>query len=412
MAIEDEDIRDREIWTSVSRHWYSKASDKAPTTGRLYHHLAILARPNAVQQLFYYTKSLCVPIPFTSTKDSIMSLFDPILGAAGYQHARLPAIEIAFVRAHGVLFTHKQPGNFGLFVDEFLGPLNDHIRDTGKRWIEPGYHIAIANCCALLTYGKEENVIMRLIQSRNDEAEDESPDPGAGLLDLLKDLKPSKDFEDALYLVMETHEVVLHRWDDPNVLPYTHVVMVFMLYLTRLDASHFLEHRFPWKRLSLMLNKLLESHIHYDRIYSNDFPRESYNTPDLGEKLIPTETLPHPLPEDFALRGLLFVDQYYPSDWFANDKIDDDEKFFELASMMDIRKERILWLGHKIAQSKKGLTYNEHSNTFGVFPEYEKDIEDISKDTDMMNISDGPRAESQISGLAGDAMDIDEPHTT
>ncbi|KAI1160979.1 hypothetical protein F5B18DRAFT_663493 [Nemania serpens] len=411
MAIEDEDIRDREIWTAVSRHWYSKASDKAPTTGRLYHHLAILARPNAVQQLFYYTKSLCVPIPFGSTKDSIMSLFDPILGVAGYQHARLPPVEVAFVRAHGILFSHKQSSNFGLFVDEFLGPLNDYIRDTGKRWVEPGYHIAIANCCALLSYGKEENGIMRVIQSRNDEAQDQSSGPRASSLDLLKDLKPSGDFEDALHLAMETHEVVLNRWNDPNVLPYAHVVMVFMLYLARIDALYWLEHRFPWKRLSLMLNKFLGPHIHYDRIYSNDFPRESYNPPDPSENpLLPVENLPHPLPEDFALKGLLFVDQYYPSDWFSNDKIDDDEKYFELASMIDVRKERILWLGYKIAQSKKGLTYDEHSNSFGVFPEYEKEIEEISKDTDMMNISDGPSTEPQTLGVAGDAMDIDEPH--
>lgn len=236
MAIEDEDIRDREIWTSVSRYWYSKASDKAPTTGRLYHHLAILARPNAVQQLFYYTKSLCVPIPFASTKDSIMSLFDPILGVAGYQHARLPAIEIAFVRAHGILFSHKQPENFGIFINEFLGPLSNYIRNTGKRWIEPGYHIAIANCCALFLYGKEENVIIRVVQSRNDETDDQSSDHAASLLESLKDLKSSKDFEDALHLAIETHEVVLRRWNDPNILPYTHVVMVFILYLTRLDA--------------------------------------------------------------------------------------------------------------------------------------------------------------------------------
>jgi len=40
MAIKDNDIRDREVWTGVARHWYSKASDKAPTTDRLYHHLA------------------------------------------------------------------------------------------------------------------------------------------------------------------------------------------------------------------------------------------------------------------------------------------------------------------------------------------------------------------------------------
>ncbi|KAK8011843.1 AT hook motif family protein [Apiospora arundinis] len=54
MAIEDDDVRDREVWTSVSQRWYSKASDVVPYTGRLYHHLAILARPNALQQLFYY----------------------------------------------------------------------------------------------------------------------------------------------------------------------------------------------------------------------------------------------------------------------------------------------------------------------------------------------------------------------
>ena len=79
MAIEDDDIRDRETWTGVSRHWYSKASDKAPTAGRLYHHLAILARPNVVQQLSYYAKSLCVAVPFLSARESILTLFDPIL---------------------------------------------------------------------------------------------------------------------------------------------------------------------------------------------------------------------------------------------------------------------------------------------------------------------------------------------
>ncbi|KAI0556221.1 hypothetical protein F4679DRAFT_578341 [Xylaria curta] len=76
MAIEDEDIRDREVWTSVSRHWYSRASSKAPTTGRLYHYLAILAHPDTLQQLCYYTKSLSVPVPFRSARESIMTLFE------------------------------------------------------------------------------------------------------------------------------------------------------------------------------------------------------------------------------------------------------------------------------------------------------------------------------------------------
>lgn len=31
---------------------------RPPSVGRLYHHLAILARPNAMQQLFYYRKGV------------------------------------------------------------------------------------------------------------------------------------------------------------------------------------------------------------------------------------------------------------------------------------------------------------------------------------------------------------------
>jgi hypothetical protein len=50
MAIEDNDISDCDVWARAARYWCSKASDKARTTGRLYHHLVILARPNALQQ--------------------------------------------------------------------------------------------------------------------------------------------------------------------------------------------------------------------------------------------------------------------------------------------------------------------------------------------------------------------------
>lgn len=51
MAIEDDDVRDRDIWAQVARQWYLKSAKRSPTTGRLYHHLAILAQPNALPQL-------------------------------------------------------------------------------------------------------------------------------------------------------------------------------------------------------------------------------------------------------------------------------------------------------------------------------------------------------------------------
>lgn len=79
MAIEEDDIRDRELWTGVARNWYSKASNKAPTTVRFYHHLAILARPNAPQKLFYYAKSLCAVAPFTSAQESTPAHLGPML---------------------------------------------------------------------------------------------------------------------------------------------------------------------------------------------------------------------------------------------------------------------------------------------------------------------------------------------
>ncbi|KAL7906844.1 hypothetical protein GGI35DRAFT_470810 [Trichoderma velutinum] len=63
MAIEDDDIRDREVWTGVSRCWYYMAPHISPTAGRLYHHLAILARPIAIQQLLYYTIINNYPYP-------------------------------------------------------------------------------------------------------------------------------------------------------------------------------------------------------------------------------------------------------------------------------------------------------------------------------------------------------------
>ena len=61
MAIEDDEPKDREVWSNVARFWYNKAADNSPNIGRLYHHLAILARPFTMELLSQYTRSLtCV----------------------------------------------------------------------------------------------------------------------------------------------------------------------------------------------------------------------------------------------------------------------------------------------------------------------------------------------------------------
>ncbi|KAI0398817.1 hypothetical protein F4802DRAFT_591877 [Xylaria palmicola] len=350
-AIEEEDI---EAWASISRHWYSKVSDQVPTTGRLYHHLGILAPPNALQQLYYYAKSLCVPIRFALAEGSIMRLFGQILGEGTRQVPCLDPIDTAIVKTHEILFSRKHPDRFTTALDEFLKPLDAHIGHIADRWKEAGYYIAITNCCTLLSYGREDNIIMKAIRDQNEGKRNE------GMTGGIDTLQPSEDFGNAIRLAMGTHEVVFCRSDDANVLPYVHVVMVFMFFLTRIpSAYHQLQDRFPFILLSQMLNRLMADFKDDSRVSSNKFPRES------GD-------LPRPVPEDFALKGLVFADEYFPQDWFA-DEMEHNERSFEKASMTDARKLRIIWLGHKIALSSVGLTWDDISSRFGVLPEYEKE---------------------------------------
>ncbi|KAK4669985.1 uncharacterized protein QC763_0038120 [Podospora pseudopauciseta] len=356
MAIEDDDIQDRENWTAVSRHWYSKASDKAPTTGRLYHHLAILARPNALQQLYYYTKSLCVAIPFGSARESIMTLFDPVLAPTpNQQQSRLSVAEFTFIKVHAIMFSGKQKDKLHPTMDDFLQSLDSQITRSSRKWLKAGYHMGIVNCCAVVGYGNEANPIMKAMkQSRT--ADEEPQDQPMQDSDL--DSPVPEDLANALKLFSRTHDIVSRRDADPNVLPFLHVTLVFIYHLTFYpEVIRYVAPEFPWKGTASMMNTLLGFFKNYDRVEGSALPKSEPQ---------------RPLPEDYAMRGLAWADRVSPSDCFSNEKIDDDGKYFEVASMAEKRKERVLWLGHMIATSSdKWLRYNPSTHEFSVAPEYE-----------------------------------------
>ncbi|CZT10528.1 uncharacterized protein RAG0_14969 [Rhynchosporium agropyri] len=345
MAIEDDDIRDREVWTGVARHWYSKASDKSPTTGRLYHHLAILARPNALQQLFYYAKSLCVVIPFTSARESILTLFEPVLNSDNaHGQYRLPPLDTAFVKAHGLLFTNRDMEKFDPTCQEFLGLLDNQIGRVTRKFMEQGYYIAVANIVAVLGFASKANPV---VQAMAETSAGEADVTMAGDDDLAL-----KSFERARHLSNKTLEIILRRIGDPNVLPFIHVTLVFIYHAAKHPrAMKLLEGGFPWQSLTMMLNTLLALYPTHARIESTEFP-------------LPARGDSRPFPEDFAMRGLLWADGYYPESWFANDKIDDAEKYLEVASMTDDRKERILFLACRISTLGGSMAYD--GNTFQV----------------------------------------------
>ncbi|KFA69688.1 hypothetical protein S40285_05918 [Stachybotrys chlorohalonatus IBT 40285] len=360
MAIEDDDIKDREVWTGVSRHWYTKASDKNPTTGRLYHHLAILSRPNALQQLFFYSKALSVPIPFISARESILTLFDPILGSSA---TRLQAIDAAFVRIQGILITGKSSELYEPSIDEFYGLLDAQIGRTAKKWLESGYYIGITNCCLLLEYGADSNVLIVAMRQRAEEPDVSMGDSSSQGVESNDPSTPSITFRQALSFFKQTYEIVIRRWGDTNTLPYIHTTLVFIYYMAALPtAMTHLEDHFPWKLTEVMLNLLIKS-SKFRPTDGLDFPRQL------------EDESPRPLPEDFAMRGLLYTEDYFPNDWFSNDKIEEDERYFELASMIEERQERIIWLGRMIEKLGPWLTWNEASQQFTVDAKYDFDFE-------------------------------------
>lgn len=354
MAIEDDDIRDRETWTAVSRYWYSKASDKLPTTGRLYHHLAILARPNALQQTYYYTKSLCVPIPFLSARESVMTLFDPVLSSSP---PRLELIDLAFVRILAIFFSGKEKHELAPAAEQFLTLLDGHIARTTKSWLEAGYYMGISITCSLFGFGSDSNVLKNAITPKR------SDDMDAAGESIAPEAIPTHVFHQSLSFAVQTLDIVIRRWGDMNILPFLHTQMVFLHHLSRFpSAIKFIEHKYPWKLIATMLNYLKQSCKFEPRMDSEVFPG--------------AENQDHyrPLPEDYAMRGLIYTEEYFPLKWFAGEAVEEDEKYFEQASMVDSRKERILWIGKQISSLNKWLAWDPESAKFTVPEEFDIDF--------------------------------------
>ncbi|PVH67527.1 hypothetical protein DL98DRAFT_507629 [Cadophora sp. DSE1049] len=344
IAIEDDDIQEQEVWAEVARHWYSKCSRRAVTTGRLYHHLAIMARPNFLQQLFYYAKSLCVPIPFESARESILTLFAPILNESQALSRTLP-FEIAFVRSHGILFTSEQRGEYEYSASNFLRLLDPHIGRATRNFMEQGYHIAIVNAAAVSHFASTSNPLAWTIRS-------DALDPCT--------VQPSAEeivrCEMAIKLSDETANIVLKRIGDPNVLPYIHVLLVFMHHMAKLEGDNKamlplyqeMMKGFPWEVLATFLTPLVqkdpEKHSHREKMPS----RENSNR-ELA-----------PFPEDFAMCGCSWVDtETYPDNYFSHkvfrfgrwrEKYDEDDIYREGAGMTADRVIRILWYGHQLVK--------------------------------------------------------------
>jgi len=405
MAIEDEDVRDRETWAGVARSWYTKAADKNPTVGRLYHHLAILARPNALQQMYYYSRSLTCVKPFQSARESILTLLDPILGRAGAPLTHALAIDTNFIKAHGLQFEescvdtaqgqkHQHTTEFMDAKAEFIGNLDNHIGRVTAKWKEQGVYIAVTNIAGWFEYGKNDNLLRQILllpiwgraedpqKATEDKIRSASPadqqNPMKPLIasskpeDIEQDIKKAMDkfkvlqtFINAKSITRETFALVLRRIGDKNVLPHVHIMLAFLSsFASSTYVSDLIEDA-PWAELVAFLNTLvktenqIQSHSqsptpNIDTILASGvFPGEG----ERGDEL--------PLPEDYLVRGLIWADDYFPVKWFEREH-DEEERYLELASTVKHRMERVLRLGYAIAKHQEWITYAKDSHTFSV----------------------------------------------
>jgi hypothetical protein len=242
MATEDEDLRDREVWSGVARYWYNKAADKSPRIGRIQHHLAVLARPNALQQLFYYTRALTCIQPFLNARESILTLFNPILEDHDAVIHRCLPIDIAFIKAHGILFKQGSLSTFDEHTDKFLSLLDNNIGRVTAKWREQGVWIASSNFFGILScvcIGTTDTLFMTLSRILTDNPS-RSVELAKGIwvsigtgspqlvMDNRQDTTTQHPMVHASHLTFSTLALALQRIGDKNVLPHVHISLVFL----------------------------------------------------------------------------------------------------------------------------------------------------------------------------------------
>lgn len=422
MAIEDEDLRDREIWAAVARSWYSKAADKNPQVGRLYHHLAILARPNALQQLYYYARSLACVQPFLSAKESVLTLFDPIVERQSNSSQAVPN-DIAFIKAHGLLFKGRPLNQVHAAIDEFCNGIDANIGRITAKFKEQGVQMAITNLSSMYNYGATDSPLRLVYQEHAGitsslqglphpaAAPVQGSSSGNNLRPLFKAERgtdytadfnvPAKNarFQVACHLNFVTMKYALRRIGDRNVLLHVHAEMVFIASLgpIRYDMSAILR-QVPWSDLVTFLNVLAKS--------ENLEARSSLPT------FAPGEGDNRPLPEDYLIRGQIWAQSsYFPTNWFDLAQ-DEEERCLEAPSVVKARTDRVLYLGTVITEQhpdymafdRKSCRWTIPKSMFGTGQ---------ANDTAMVDVdaeAEAERQDAMVVDLAppedGDGMEI------
>ena len=245
-----------------------------------------------------------------------------------------------------------------------------YIAKSGTTLKEFGAFAATSNVAALFEYGAQKSKLRlgyKNAQTMKDTAsEPESCNPNQVKHPLMNEdltrldsnsVMPLDDETSSIFitrasiLASDILELWLHRETDSSIHPLVHVYLVFIWSLTIAQEAwkpfgedpvwRNIEKELPWYLICRFLNTVAGEFHSTSKIFAEDFPQSSKEDGD--------KEVPRPLPEDFTLRGQIYSQWYFPSTWFRNIMVDDEERTLERPSTAQDRTERILWLGHRIA---------------------------------------------------------------
>ena len=126
------------------------------------------------------------------------------------------------------------------------------------------------------------------------------------------------------------------------------------------ETLEYIQKYFDWSSICTVLNALLNEDLDID-LTKETFPmyEEKLKQRPNGNAPAPEDQI-RPLWEDYLLRGLPHTVWYFPNDWFEG-SLEEEERQVEKKSMNLMRKQRLVWIGHRIAAQKKGIIFATNS---------------------------------------------------
>ena len=363
IAIEDDDRRDRETWSGVSRYWYKKGAGKNPDIGRLAHHLAILSQPFTIEQLSLYLRALTSTTPFDSANTSVLTLFDPVLEGKHDDTPRSSYVEIILIKMSGIMFKKERVDEFAENLYKWKIELIHLIHRSGSDFRSCGALIMVFIAAALYEFGRSKSgeplsLIKRAQENRRNSAlteaakaqresisaMDQSSSPPESPRSKALPQFPALPEDEwnistlviglASTVAFVTFSTVLQFADDVNVYATIHECLVLIWELVHYkEVMNLIKADIPWTQLEVFLNHVvIHNNMKLDN--ANRFPH--------------SVKVERPLPEDYMRQGLLYGRNYVSQKYLDEAKVDSDEQAIEAPSMAAFRRQRMLYLAREI----------------------------------------------------------------